>query len=616
MTTSVAISTAKGAEGATPLAAPTAPPAVRLGRLPPRSGALGSTAAPPRSSRLAGFEPITLTPIPPRRPLPKERYSHIEARAARLGLSLDDEGRAVARAAFEGTSALSTAPRGRSHELAALAGAVELPHVVLVVGPDAFTLADLKERLERTGVRATLLNDAKGAALHASILESVASGASKVVLATPRWLSRDPLLRALGRAGVALSIVLEAHAVSGSSASFSPAQARIGIHLERLGKPPAFALAPGASAEVRHDVAQALLPGAPRVFEGRALPVSLSLSALRCPREMRRRALCEAAERLPKPMLVLCSTPQEVDAAYEALRSRGLPTHRFHDEMRAGVRAAEQLEFSMPGEEAILVATSAFAPSASTYDDEGEGVPLRYGRRTSKLDVRSLVRCDPPASLEQLADELSLVARDGKPGHALVLHDPSDRSPIEARTDGTRPSGEQIMLMARALESTTESGAMTTEALALTARSSRRAVEGLADLLDRMGLVTHRDGWLTRIAPESSLLKELRGLAERYATVRVLDTQRLAAVMELLARPGCKTAAFTRALGQPGASDCGECASCRGEDTKLSPAHGRQPLARRFSVQATDGSAGGTFHADERVASRSRLTAKLADFSR
>jgi superfamily II DNA helicase RecQ len=615
VTSSVAISSTNGAVTPAPAVASKGPPAVRLGRLPPRAGAIDPIAA-QRSARLAGFEPIALAPLVARRALPKERFSHIEARAARMGMSLDESTRAIVRAVFEGTSTISVAARSRGHELAALAAALELPQLVLVVGPDAWVLADLRERLERAACRSTLLNDSKGATLHPTVIDGIASGASKVVLATPRWLARDALLRALGRVGVAQVIVLEAQAVSSSSASFSPALARVGLYLERLGRPPAMALSPGASTEVRHDIAQLVLPGPPQAVIGSALGSQVSLSALRCPREMRRRALCDAAERLPKPMLVLCSTPQEVDAAYDALRSLGLPTHRFHDEMRAGVRAAEQLEFSMPGDEAILVATSAFAPAASPYDDDPEGVPRRYGRRTSKLDVRSLIRCDPPASLEQLVDELSLVARDGKPGHVMVLHDPSDRSPIEARTDATRPSGEQIMLMARALESMTDGGAITTESLALTARSSRRAMEGLADLLDGMGLVTHRDGWLTRLAPEAMLLKELRSLAERYATVRVLDTQRLASMLELLARPGCRTAALGRALGQQVVSECGSCSSCRGEDTKLAPIQGRQPLARRFSVQAASDGGTGTFHADERVASRSHLTAKLADFSR
>src|SRR5207249_519800 len=83
----------------------------------------------------------------------------------------------------------------------------------------------------------------------------------------------------------------------------------------------------------------------------------------------------------------------------------------------------------------------------------------------------------------------------GKAAQALVFHDPSDRPLLEAQTDATRPSGEQILLLARALEGMpTGGGAITTEALALAARSSRRAVEALAELLDGMGVVAHRDG--------------------------------------------------------------------------------------------------------------------------
>jgi hypothetical protein len=613
-TTAVPVSVAARVAPAEPkLVTPPAPPAVRLGRLPPR---VAASAVPARPSTV-GFAPITVTPVPARRPMPKDRWAHIEARAARLGVQLDGDARAVVRAVFESTSALSIAARGRGHELAALAGAVELPQTILVVGPDAWALADLRERLERAGVRAQLLNDAKSAAPHASVLDAIATGVAKVVLTTPRWLARDPVLRALARSGVSLVMVLEAQAVSPLSAAFSPAHARLSLHVDRLGRPPAVAFAPGASAEIRHDVTVAVLPGAPRLLED-VSAASVAFSEVRCARELRRRALSDAVQRLPKPMLVLCATSQEADAAYDTLKSLGLPTHRYHEEMRAGVRAAEQLEFSMPGDEAILVATSAFAPSSSPYGEDPEGVPLRYGRRTSKLDIRSIVRCDPPASLEQLVDELSLVARDGKAGHAVVLHDPGDRSPVEARTDATRPSGEQIMLMARALESMSTDGAITTEALALAARSSRRSVEALADLLDGMGLVTHRDGWLTRLAPEPVVLRELRGLAERYATVRVLDTRRLGLVMELLMRPGCKTAGLARALGETNAKDCGACTACRGDDRENVTQPSRQPLARRFAVQTADGHNDGakTFHADERVANHAKLTAKLADFSR
>jgi ATP-dependent DNA helicase RecQ len=560
-----------------------------------------------------------VTPTLPRRPIPKERWSHIEARAERLGTKLSATSREIARAALERVSTLASLPRGRAHELSALAAAVELPQTLLVVGPDARTLVDLRERLERAGARSALLNDAKGGNPNPAILDAVANGSTKVVLTTPRWLARDAVLRAIGRPGVALAVVLEAQAISPSSASFSPAHARLSIHLERLGRPPTLAFAPGASPEVRHDVAEALLPSAPHVIGAAPVAANVCVSAEWCPRELRRRALSDAVRRLPGPTLVLCASPREAEAAYEALRSLGLPTHRYHEEMRTGVRAGEQLEFSMAGDGAVLVATSAFAPGGA-FDEDPEGVPLRYGRRTAKSDIRSLVRFEPPASLEQLADELSLIGRDGNAAQAVVLHDPSDRPLLEAQTDATRPSGEQILLLARALEGMPTGGsAITTEALALAARSSRRAVEALAELLDGMGVVAHRDGWLTRLAPEPVVLKELRGLAERYATVRALDARRLASVLDLLARAGCRTAGLARALGDASAKDCGVCSSCAGpkDGTAVAAdAHARHAPVRRFAVQTlgVTAEAAGTFHADERVAGRSKLTAKIADF--
>src|SRR5262249_36451531 len=153
----------------TPAVTAAAPPraAVRLGRLPPREGSAGT----PRPSRAAGYDAISVTATVPRRPLSPGRWPDIDPRAGRLGLALDGELRALARAVTEHTSVLSTVPRGRPAELAALAGALELPQCVLVVGPEAMVLADQRARLERASVRAALLNDAKGGAPNQGVLD-------------------------------------------------------------------------------------------------------------------------------------------------------------------------------------------------------------------------------------------------------------------------------------------------------------------------------------------------------------------------------------------------------------------------------------------------------------
>jgi len=610
---------ANGAVAAVRDAKPAAP-SVRLGRLPPREGGVPNT---PHSASARSDEHahVPVTPTLPRRPFLHERWRDVEGAAAKLSLTLDTTTRRIAKSVLENGATLSTALRTESHVLAGLAAATLLPQTALLVSPDASWLADHRDKLERAAATSVLLNDAKGDAQPTGVLERIASGAVKFVLTTPKWLGRDPVLRALGKAGLGIVIVAEAHRASTFCHTFSPAHARLVGYLERLGRPPVFALAPGASSAVRHDVIAGLLPNPPDTIDGPAVRPNLTLTFLPGRGEVRQRALIEAVRRLPRPMLLLCSTPRDVEAVHGALRSMGLPVHRYHEEMRAGARAGEQLQFSMPGERAILVATSAFALSASSQEEDPEGVPLRYGRRVTKTDIRSLVRFGPQSSLEQLVDELSLVARDGQPGEAVVFCDPSDRPLLEAELESARPTGEQLLLFGRALDAAHADGApVTTESLALDARISRRGVEMLASLLDGMGLVSHQNGWLRRLAPEHVLLRELRALAERFATVRALDARRLADVGDLSAHHGCKARELRRLLGEADATGCGACRSCTGSaesDVTQASWGNRQAPARRFTVTtegASDQARHTTFHTDRQRSRPMVLTAKLADF--
>ncbi len=286
--------------------------------------------------------------------------------------------------------------------------------------------------------------------------------------------------------------------------------------------------------------------------------------------------------------------------------------------MKTGLRAGEQIQFSMPGERAILVATSAFAIGAAACENDTEGVPLRYGRRTTKADIRALVRLSPPTSLEQLADELSLLGRDGKPAEGLVFFSPGDHLALEAEVQDARPTGEQLLMFGRALEESSDDEVVTTESLATKARSSRRSVETLAALLEGMGLVSNRDGWLRRLVPNHVVLGELRALAERLATVRALDARRLVDVGGLASYTGCKTARLRQFLGETDTPPCGACRACAGSvATDGSYTGQRRDPARRFTVQtaeATTEARQNTFHSDRRTGSSAALTAKLADF--
>jgi ATP-dependent DNA helicase RecQ len=543
-----------------------------------------------------------------------------EAIASRLGRLLDGTGETLLRALFESGSVLSATLRSPREETASLLASALLPRTAVIVAPEVARVTDLAEQLERSGVRAALLDDPRADEPNASMLERIRGGGAKVVLATPKRLAHEGVLRALGSAGTSLVTVLEAQRLSTASPDFSPAYGRLGASLARLGRPPVFAIAPGAAGAVRHEVQEALFESPPTSFDGPLLRPNLAFSIQPGRGEVRQRAALEALRRLPRPALVFCNSPAEVESIYGALRASGLPAHRFHEDLRAGPRAAEQLEFAMPGDRRILVATSAFAPSLAASEEDSEGVPLRYGRRTTKSDIRSLVRFAPPASLEQLVEELALVGRDGEPAEALVFYDPGDRPRLEAEVVSARPNGEQLLRLGKALEATVLEGAtITTEALALEARMSLRSIEALATLLGTMGLAVQRDGWLRVKAPEHALFGELRSLAERYATIRALDVRRIGEVHALSMGAGCRASALRRALGESNAAACGLCAACRSPSAEAGApaAEGhRRPPARRFTVSAGAGEdvRAATFHTDPRHRRPTVLTAKLGEF--
>ncbi len=573
---------------------------MRLGRLPSRDAEPGA----------ARREPAANTTSSPRRTCSQEDFRRVEALASRIGVSLDSRSRQLVRAIVEGSSLLWNERNIAARTTAAALTLGLLPHTSLVVAPEVLPLSDLRDQLRRAGVTAILMNEERGAEPSPATIDSLRSGSSKVVLATPRLLQRDSVLRALAEARIDHLLVLDAARASTWSPGFWPAMASVPGLLGRLGNPAVVAFASACTAEAKDDLLQSFgleeAPGAPPFGQNVTLDVRFARG------EGRVRGLVDRIRQSRRPTLVLCNGIRDVDAVYGALQSMNLPVHRLHADMRAGARAAELLEFSVPGDRRILVSTSAFAVAPYVLEEEPEGVVTRYGRRTSKADIRSLVRFGPPSSVEELAQELALLGRDGEPAEATVFYDSSDRPALEAELEASRPKGHEFQLFSRALEAAERKSSMTTEELALAARSSRRSIETVARILDGMGLVSHTDGWIRLLAHDSTVVREIRQLAERYAIVRSLDARRLGDVSELLGRVGCRTARLQSMLGVSGPAPCGRCEACQGAGKGVeSDALERRAPARRFTVTPAEPTRD-TFHSDRRT--HGVLTAKMREF--
>ncbi len=184
----------------------------------------------------------------------------------------------------------------------------------------------------------------------------------------------------------------------------------------------------------------------------------------------RQASLVRLVERLELPGLVFCATPHDVDSVYGALRGAGIAAQRHHSGMTPSDRAAELLNFTLPGTRSVMVALSAFAPGSGL---PGIGEPLEgVGRGPGKRDLRFVVHYQSPASIEQYLREIQRAGADGKPAMCVLLHESSHRSLHEVMLAQQRFKAVHLAELGRALETPALEGrTVTLEALAPRHRS-------------------------------------------------------------------------------------------------------------------------------------------------
>jgi ATP-dependent DNA helicase RecQ len=279
---------------------------------------------------------------------------------------------------------------------------------------------------------------------------------------------------------------------------------------------------------------------------------------------------------------------------YSALRGSGIAAHRHHNGMAANDRAAELLHFSLPGQRAVMVAVSAFAPGSGLPGiGEPSDASSGFGRGPSKRDLRFVVHYQSPASIEQYLREIQRAGADGLPATCVLLHESSHRSLHEVMLAQQRFRATHLAELARALETPALEGrAVSLESLALGTGQSRRTTDRLTALLADAGVVSRAAGSVRVLCTASELDEACRRLGAQLYALREQDARRLASVSALAEASECKHSCLSQYLGEGASADCGRCSACDSE--LLAPSQESLPLqtsSRRaavheFSVQS------------------------------
>ena len=329
----------------------------------------------------------------------------------RFGLESFRSGqREVIETVLAGRDTLCVMPTGGGKSLCYQLPALLLDGVTVVVSPLIALMKDQEDQLRAKGIAAAALHSNLDQEEHDARIDAVTGGRTRLVYVAPERLKSRRFLDLMGRVGVKLLAIDEAHCISEWGHDFRPDYARLGWFRKTLGDPPVIALTATATKTVRDDIRKLLELREPAVFvrgfDRPNLHYAVTPAAGKGAKFHRLRQILEQQE--DGSAIVYASSRRACEEVSEVVGGQlGRPIAVYHAGLDRDQRRRVQEDF-MGGRVKTVVATNAF----------GMGI--------DKADIRSVVHYNLPGTLEAYYQEAGRAGRDGKPARCELLFSQSD----------------------------------------------------------------------------------------------------------------------------------------------------------------------------------------------
>lgn len=287
--------------------------------------------------------------------------------------------------------------------------AVALGGTSIVVSPLVSLMSDQVGKLLELGLHPAFLNNTLSLRAQEKVRNRIKSGEFQILYVAPERLSNPAFLSAIENLAIPLVAVDEAHCISEWGHDFRSDYREISTFIERFDqRPTVVALTATATPRVRKDIARSLGLQNPLEIVSSFDRANLSLSVVHMPHD-ERGSWCvrTARSRGSECGIFYCVTISETERIHDALKRAGVPAALYHGKLDNDAKKAAQEAF-MSGQAPVMVATSAF----------GMGI--------DKPDVRYVVCCGMPLSVESYYQQIGRAGRDGKPGDTIMLWDEQD----------------------------------------------------------------------------------------------------------------------------------------------------------------------------------------------
>ena len=323
-------------------------------------------------------------------------------------------------AAVAGRDTLVVMPTGAGKSLCFQLPAALTAGVTLVVSPLIALMRDqvdaLNRRPEFAEIGCACLTSGQSSEEQYDLLRQLRQGRLKLIYVAPERFRSGAFMDALSDVKIARFVVDEAHCISEWGHDFRPDYLSLREVVATLGNPPLLAATATATTRVQQSIITNLGMRDPLVLAGGFNRPNLHFSVHRCKNESERESKLERA--LPKLSamggsgLIYCATRKQCEQVFEiadaALAKVGQRAGLYHAGLDSDLRTEMQRDW-LAGERQVLVATNAF----------GMGI--------DKPDVRFVVHCACPDSLESYYQEAGRAGRDGLKSRCVILYHFADR---------------------------------------------------------------------------------------------------------------------------------------------------------------------------------------------
>src|SRR5438105_4015213 len=317
--------------------------------------------------------------------------------------------REAMEAILDGRDSVTVLPTGGGKSLCFQAPALLRAGVAVVVSPLISLMKDQVDTLVGNGVPAALYNSSLSSDEKSQVVAGLRGGRYRLLYVSPERLvgeGSETFVNLLSSCDVSFVAVDEAHCISQWGHDFRPEYRQLGRLRELLPTASLHAFTATATARVRRDIAAQLALRDPLQLVGSFDRPNLLYRAL--PRGTLKRQLEEiVARHRGEAGIIYCISRREVDALAAWLTGAGVPALPYHAGLPDSDRSRNQDAFLSERVD-VIVATVAF----------GMGI--------DRSNVRFVIHCGAPRSLEHYQQESGRAGRDGLEAECALIYSSAD----------------------------------------------------------------------------------------------------------------------------------------------------------------------------------------------